>query len=72
MIGGSRIPMVVFVGGTIVQPAVPKPTPQIQAPAAWTGPNAQPLAPLRANNGALAAPDDAVVDPLPPKLPKGL
>jgi hypothetical protein len=60
-------------GSTIVQPPAPSPPPAVQAPGAWGGPNAQPLPPLKANGGkTIAAPDDAVVSPKPPKLAKGL
>jgi hypothetical protein len=60
-------------GTAVVQPAPPNPPPTPQPPAPWTGPNAQPLAALIANDGAtLPAPDDAVVSAKPPKLPKGL
>ena len=60
-------------GSTIVQPPAPSPTPSMQAPGPWGGPNAQPLPKLVANGGAtIPAPDDAVVNAKPPKLPKGL
>jgi hypothetical protein len=60
-------------GSSIAQPAAPTPTPAIQAPGPWGGPNAQPLPNLKANGGAtIQAPNDAVVSAKPPKLPKGL
>ena len=60
-------------GSTIVQPPAPSPTPAVQAPGPWGGPNAQPLPELLANGGTtIPAPDDAVVRAKPPKLPKGL
>jgi len=60
-------------GTTIVQPTPPTPTPEIQPPAPWTGPSAEPLPALIANGGAkIPAPDDAVVSKTPPKLPTGL
>ena len=60
-------------GSAIVQPPAPSPTPKIQAPNPWVGPNAQALPKLVANGGAtIVAPDDAVVRAKPPKLPKGL
>jgi hypothetical protein len=60
-------------GSTIVQPPAPKPTPPIQPPAPWQGPNALPLPSLLANGGGMIpAPDDAVVSKKPPKLPTGL
>jgi hypothetical protein len=60
-------------GTSIVQPTPPEPTPPIQPPVPWTGPNAMPLPALVANGGAtIPAPDDAVVSKKPPKLPAGL
>src|SRR5258708_1850313 len=60
-------------GSAVVQPAAPKPTPPIQQPGPWGGPNAQALPNLMANGGAtIPAPHDAVVRAKPPKLPTGL
>jgi hypothetical protein len=60
-------------GSAVVQPAAPKPTPPIQQPGPWGGPNARALPDLMANGGAtIPAPHDAVVSPTPPKLPTGL
>jgi hypothetical protein len=60
-------------GSAVVQPAAPKPTPPIQQPGPWGGPNAQALPNLMANGGAtIPAPHDAVVSSTPPKLPTGL
>jgi Phosphoesterase family len=60
-------------GSPVVQPSAPNPTPKIQAPNPWGGPNAQALPKLVANGGAtIPAPDDAVVSVKPPKLPNGL
>jgi len=60
-------------GSAITQPPAPSPTPNIQGPNPWGGPNAQALPKLVANGGAtIPAPGDAVVGAKPPKLPAGL
>lgn len=60
-------------GTVIAQPAPPKPKPKPVAPKPWEGPNAKPMPDLVANGGAsIPAPDDAVVQKRPPRLPPGL
>lgn len=59
-------------GTKIVQPAAPVPTPKPIPPAAWTGIQGQPMPVLVANGGkTIAAPNDGVVHPHPPKAPPG-
>jgi len=58
-------------GTTIVQPNPPTTRPTPPSPPPWAGPTGIPLRPVILNAGhTLAAPDDAVVHPKPPALPK--
>jgi Phosphoesterase family len=60
-------------GSAIVQPPPPDPRPQPVPPQPWEGPSAQPLPDLVGNGGvAIAAPNDALVQPKPPHKPAGL